>query len=520
MATDDRMLDGARVSRPDDVGVRLSELHRRFRQNVSDAAVAWSKQVEDEASLAGMTAGARTAARDRARASGLRGALLGLDEASYEAVLRHADDRALRKELYEAYETRASDRGPQAGRYDNGPVVDEILESRHQRSRGLGFANYAEAALQTRMVASTEEVDHFLIDLNRKARPRAESELAEVWRFARSEGAPKEFRPWDLPYWSEKFRQQEVGDLDEDWREYLSASDAIGGMVALAARLYGIRFDRVDLGRGPGGLSTTFRLYDADGGAMGTLDVHSPAPRLTHRELRSVFREFGRGVQRLFALERGVAALEADVADLPGRVMERWCCDATALASFARHHETGAAPPGALVAKTEAEGSFLAGLTTTARLEVAMFDLRLHRDYVPGGRSSSLRSQVLDALAQVRREVSVLPPPPWNRLPSHSVEIFGGDSDVGCYGPIWADVLSADLFEALEESGFAPEAGHRLGRMLTQLGSRPAMALYVEFCGRKPRLDAWLRRKALASTSDPQPPAEILRSSSVSVGTG
>jgi oligopeptidase A len=503
MAMDDPMPDGARVSRPDDVGVRLSELQRRFRQNVSEATLAWSKHVEDDASLAGMSAGARTAACDRARAAGLRGSLLGLDAATYEAVLRHADDRALRKELYEAYVTRASDRGPLAGRYDNGPLIDEIVALRHQRSRGLGFANYAEAALHKSMVASAEEADHFLIDLNRKARPRAESELAEVWRFARSQGAPKEFRPWDLPYWCEKLRRQELGDLDEEWRDYLSASDAVGGLVALATRLFGVRFDHVDIRPGSAAVST-FRLYDADGGAMQTLEVHPPAPRLTHAELRCLFREFGRDMQRLFALEAGGAALEADVADLPGRVMERWCYDAPTLASFARHCETGATPPGALVARTEAERRFLAGLTTTARLEVAIFDLRLHRDYVPEGRSSSLRSQVLDALAQVRREVSVLPPPPWNRLPSHCVDIFGGDGAIRCYGPIWEDVLSADLFGAFEEGGSAEETGHRLWRMLTQLGSRPAMTLYAEFRGRRPRLDAWLRRTGLASP-DPQP---------------
>jgi Zn-dependent oligopeptidase len=316
MVMEDLMLDGSRLSRPDDAAVRLSELHRRFRQNVSDAELGWSKYVEDETSLAGMTADQKAAAGDTALGAGLRGFLLGLDAASYDAVLRHADDRALRKELYEAYVTRASDRGPLAGRYDNGPVIDEILALRHQRSRGLGFANHAEAALRARMIDSAEEVDHFLIDLNRRARPRAESELAEVWRFARSQGAPKEFRPWDLPYWSEKLR---------------------------------------------------------------------------------------------------------------------------------RHLETGAAPPNALVVHTGAEGGFLAGLEASARLELALFDLRLHRDYVPEVRSSPLRSQVLDALAQVRREVSVLPPPPWNRMPSHFVGMFGGDDAFGWYGSIQADVLRGEF---------------------------------------------------------------------------
>jgi Zn-dependent oligopeptidase len=305
MATDDPTVDGVRVSRPDDVGVRLSELQGRFRRNVSSATRAWTKHVADEAVLAGMTADEKAAARERARTGGLGGFTVSLDAASYEAVVRHANDRSLRKEVYEAHVTRASDRGPLAGHYDNGPVIDEILALRYELSRGLGFVNYAEAALRTNGLSSTEEVDHFLIDLNRRTRPRAQSELEEVWRFARSQGAPKEFRPWDLPYWSDKLRQSQLGTV-----------------------------------------------------------------------------------------------------------------------------------------RAEADGGVPAGLATAEQIELALFDLRLHRDYVPEGRSSSLRSQVLDTLAQVRREVSVLPPPPWNRTPNHLVDVFGGDDAVHAYASVWGAVLS------------------------------------------------------------------------------
>jgi Zn-dependent oligopeptidase len=261
---------------------RLAALEALFRRNVTEASRAWSKHIADEALVTGLSAGEMAAARENARARDREGLLLTLEAPGYDAILLHADDRSLRKELYEVHETRSSDRGPAAHRFDNGPVIDEILEVRHTRAIRRGFANHAELALERERFASTEELEHFLIDLRIKARPRAQCELEDVWRFARSQGAPKEFRPWDLPYWSEKLQ------------------------------------------------------------------------------------------------------------------------------------------------RTRAEPDFQWGLRTTARLERAFFDLRVHRDYVPVALTSPLRSQVLDTLAQVRREVSVLPPPPWNRAASSFVDVFGG----------------------------------------------------------------------------------------------
>ncbi len=462
----DTPVERARESRAEHVERRLSELYATFRENVCAATRGWTRHGS-------------------------------LDAAGYEAALVRADDRSARKEIYETYVTRASDRGPLAGHHDNASVIDEILALRHERSRGLGFATSADAALRGRLLASTDDVEHFLIELNHGVRPRAQSELTELWQLARSEGAPKEFRPWDVPYWAERRRQLAFGTLDEAWRAHLAASDVVAGAVGLAARIYGMRFERVEQGPSTGPWS--FHVRGADGEAIGALEVSPPAPRLTHREARAVFRRFGEDLQRLLAQRHGTAGFEAELARVPGKLMDRWCYEGAALASFARHAETGAAPPDALVARTRDEDSFLVGLETTARLEVALFDLRVHRDYVPADRASTLRSQVFDTLAQVRREVSVLLPPPWNRMPDQLVEVFGAEGGVSAFEGIVGDVVAEDLFAAFEESGDVEGTGRRLFAMWTQLGVRPATDLYREFRGRGPRSETWLRRKGLAA---------------------
>jgi oligopeptidase A len=519
---------------------RLSELGAKFQENVIDSVKAWKKHVVDEARLHGMTAHGKALSRERAQAAGLEGFLLTIDLPGYDAVSRYAGDRELRRELYEAFTTRASDRGPLAGRFDNGPLVEETLALRYELARLLDYRSYAEVSLQTKMASSPDEAELFLLDLNRRVRPTALAELEELRAFAKQRDGVADLQPWDLSYYAEKLKEERLGFSDDDVRPYFALDRVVRGMFGLVERLYGLRIeqDRAAATWHPD--VTAYRLRGEDGAYVGMffLDpfarrdkregawmdecvvrrrthgaVQHPAAYLvcnfapplsgqpsllTHREVVTLFHEFGHGLHHLLTkvddlAASGIRGVEGDAVELPSQFMENWCYDGPTLASFARHVESGEPLPAHLLEKLRKNRSFHAGLATVRQLEFGLFDLRIHR-----GEPLSI-ARVLDVLSEVRREVSVLEAPEYSRLPSSFSHIFAGGYAAGYYGYKWAEVLSADAFAAFEETAFAPETGRRFrDAILARGGSADAMSLYVGFRGRKPTIDALLRHSGLA----------------------
>jgi oligopeptidase A len=534
--------------------LRLSELQAKFEEHVLDATQAWTLHVTDEARLAGMTVSGKAQAAERARARQLEGWLLTLDFPSYDAVLTYADDRALRAQLYEAYATRASDQGPHAGRHDNTPLIAEILALRHEQAGLLGFRSFADYSLATKMAESPAEVERFLLELAGRARARARAELDELRAYAAKLGGPAELQPWDVAYYAEKLKQDALGLSDDELRPFFPAPQVIGGLLALAERLYGVRFAPAP------GLAvwhpdvTTYALQDAQGhtfahfyldayarenkrggawmdecrirrrsaeqlqqpAAFLTCNFAPPLPGqpalLTHEEVLTLFHEFGHGLQHLLtrvdvAAVAGIHGVEWDAVELPSQLMENWCYDRDTLRSFARHWQTGAPLPDELLGRLQASRVFHSGLATVRQLEFALFDLRLHRDYASahGSRPAGAEGAqfMFETLARVREEVSVLTPPAWHRFPHSFSHVFAGGYAAGYYSYKWAEVLSADVFSAFQEEGLAnPAVAHRFrDTVLAQGGSRPAMELFVEFRGRKPRLEPLLKQHGLVESA-------------------
>ena len=271
-------LDDERRARFRAIALRLSELQAKFQENVLDAVQAYGKHVVDADELAGMTEQGLAGARAKAASKGLDGFRLTLDFPSYDAVVTYAHNRTLRRELYEAYATRASDQGPLAGRFDNGPAMDEILSLRREQAELLGFRDYAEMSLATKMAESPADVEQFLLDLNGRARPRAVSELLELAAFARDRDGITNLESWDLPYYAEKLRQQKLGFSGEELRPYFQAPEVIRGMFALVEKIYGIRIEQV----------TTTPTWHAD---VTTYAVHDArdARRTSEREIAGFF---------------------------------------------------------------------------------------------------------------------------------------------------------------------------------------------------------------------------------------
>ncbi|HXN31613.1 MAG TPA: M3 family metallopeptidase [Polyangiaceae bacterium] len=525
-----------------EMALRLSELASKFEENVIDSVQAWSKHVTDEPLLSGMTEQGKAAARARAASKNLEGFRLTLDFPGYDAVISYADNRDLRRELYEAYGTRASDQGPLAGKFDNTALMDEILALRHEQARLLGMPSYAEMSLATKMAGSPDEIERFLLDLLARARPRAQAELAELKAFAKRLGGLDDLRPWDVPYYSEKLRQEKLGFSEDELRPYFPAARAISGMFALVEKLYGVAIEKTE------GIPTwhsdvtTYALREADGTPIGVfyLDpytredkrggawmdeclgrrrtrsgVQHPAAYLTcnfapplsgqpalltHDELLTLFHEFGHGLHHLLtrvdeASVSGIRGVAWDAIELPSQFMENWCYHGETLRGFARHFQTDEPLPSPLLEKVRAGRAFQAGLATLRQIEFALFDLRLHRNYDPAA-----GARVLETLNQVRGEVSVFPPPAWNRMPNSFTHVFAGGYAAGYYSYKWAEVLSADAFAAFEESHFAQETGRRFrDSVLAKGGSREAMDLFVDFRGRRPSIDALLRYTGLAA---------------------
>jgi oligopeptidase A len=523
--------------------LRLSELQAKFEENLLDATQGWTLHLTDPARLAGMTASGKAQAAERARAKQLGGWLVTLDFPSYDAVMTYADDRALRAQVYEAYATRASDQGPQAGTRDNGALIAEILALRHEQAGLLGFRNFAEYSLATKMAESPAEVERFLLELGAKARRRAQRELDELRAYAQTLGGPADLQPWDLAYYAEKLKHQALGLSDEELRPYFPAPQVIEGLLALAARLYGVSFaPAADIATWHPDV-TTYEVKDAQGrgfahfyldpyarehkrggawmdecrsrrhaatgvqqpAAFLTCNFAPPLPGqpalLTHDEVLTLFHEFGHGLHHLLtrvdvAAVAGIHGVEWDAVELPSQFMENWCYERDTLRSFARHWRHGVELPERLLTRLRASRVFHSGLATVRQIEFALFDLRLHRDY-----DAAAGPRVLEVLARVRDEVSVLRPPEWHRFPHGFSHVFAGGYAAGYYSYKWAEVLSADAFSAFEEEGLAnPDVARRFrDTVLAQGGSRPAMELFVEFRGRKPEIGALLRQSGLAA---------------------
>ncbi|PMG23597.1 oligopeptidase A [Vibrio splendidus] len=525
-----------------EISKRQSELGSQFSNNVLDATMGWSKQVTDVAELAGMPESALAAAQAAAEAKELEGYLLTLDIPSYLPVMTYCDNQALRKELYEAYVTRASDRGPNAGKWDNTEIITEQLKLRHEIARMLGFSTYSEKSLSTKMAETPDQVLSFLNDLAVKAKPQGEREVEELRQFAEKEFGVSELNLWDIAYYSEKQKQNLFEISDEELRPYFPESNAVSGLFEVLNRVFGMSvteregvdtwhdsvrffdiFDAIGTLRGSFYLDLYAREHKRGGAWMDdcrgrritqsgelqtpvaylTCNFNKPVgnkPALfTHDEVVTLFHEFGHGIHHMLTqvdagAVSGINGVPWDAVELPSQFLENWCWEEEALSFISGHFETGEALPKEMLEKMLAAKNFQSAMFILRQLELGLFDFTLHTEYDP-----EVGARVLETLADVKSKVSVLPSLDWNRF-SHSFgHIFAGGYSAGYYSYLWAEVLSADAFSAFEEEGiFNTETGNRfLNNILEMGGSEEPMELFKRFRGREPQIDAMLRHAGI-----------------------
>ncbi|MFA0324323.1 oligopeptidase A [Vibrio splendidus] len=525
-----------------EISKRQSELGSQFSNNVLDATMGWSKQITDVAELAGMPESALAAAQAAAEAKEQEGYLLTLDIPSYLPVMTYCDNQELRKELYEAYVTRASDRGPNAGKWDNTEIITEQLKLRHEIARMLGFSTYSEKSLSTKMAETPDQVLGFLNDLAVKAKPQGEREVEELRQFAEKEFGVSELNLWDIAYYSEKQKQNLFEISDEELRPYFPESNAVSGLFEVLNRVFGMSvteregvdtwhdsvrffdiFDATGTLRGSFYLDLYAREHKRGGAWMDDCrgrritqsgDLQTPVAYLTcnfnkpvgdkpalftHDEVVTLFHEFGHGIHHMLTqvdagAVSGINGVPWDAVELPSQFLENWCWEEEALSFISGHFETGEALPKEMLEKMLAAKNFQSAMFILRQLELGLFDFTLHTEYDP-----EVGARVLETLADVKSKVSVLPSLDWNRF-SHSFgHIFAGGYSAGYYSYLWAEVLSADAFSAFEEEGiFNTETGNRfLNNILEMGGSEEPMELFKRFRGREPQIDAMLHHAGI-----------------------
>ncbi len=543
----DFRLAGITLSRADkarygELRKRLSELGSKFGENVLDATNAWSKLLQAD-DLAGLPDSALASARQAAERAGKDGYLISLEFPSLHPVLTYCDNRALREEVYTANSTRASDQGPHAGQWDNSAIITELLDLRLELAQLLGFTDYSELSLATKMAESPTSVLDFLQQLASRSRPQAQREWQELEDYARNELDLESLQAWDVSYAAEKLREQRYRISQEDVRPYLPLDRVLSGLFEVVKRLYGVTVREVAAFDSYHPDARLFELLDGDQIiARFYLDLHARADKrggawmgncrvrrlradqvqlptaylvcnfsppvgdqpalLSHTELVTLFHEFGHGLHHMLtrqtvAAVSGINGVPWDAVELPSQFLENWCWEPEALVFISGHVETGEPLPRQLLDRLLAARNFQSAMMMVRQLEFALFDFRLHREW-SGGDAAGVQA-VLD---EVRNQVAVVMPPAHNRFQHSFSHIFAGGYAAGYYSYKWAEVLSADAFSRFEEEGvFNAAAGADFRRHILEMGgSREPLQLFADFRGREPDIAPLLRHSGIVDS--------------------
>jgi len=543
-------LKGAERERYAEISDAQAQASQKFSENVLDSVDQWSLHVTDSNRLKGIPPDVQQAARSAAQADGLAGWKLVLKMPCYLPVMQHAQDRALRQEMYRAYATIASEQGQPE--LDNSKLIEQLLSLRAEEARLLGYDSFASLRLETRMADDAAQVLDFLRELAGKAKPFALKDLAQLRDFAYERLGMAELEPWDIAYVSERLREERYAYSEEEIRQYFTEPQVLDGLFHVINRLYGVTMRRIQAPVWHKD-AQALEVLDADGQSLGVLyiDLYArqgkqggawvdsersrrrsaaglqlpvayltcnfSAPQdgkpalLSHDDVITLFHESGHALHALLSRidDPGAAAfasVEWDAIELPSQFMENFCWEWPVVRSLSAHVDSGESIPRALFDKLLAARNFQSGMQMLRQVEFSLFDMIIHH------RADGLSiAEVLRILGDVRKEVAVLFPPEWHRFPHNFSHLFAGGYGAGYYSYKWAEVLSADAYAAFEESGAPGSDGERdtldaatgarfLDEILAVGGARPAAESFKAFRGRDPSMDALLRHSGLAES--------------------
>lgn len=517
----------------------LSTLTNQFENHLLDSTQAWKKIVTDEVEIAGIPENQLKEAMALAKSQDKEGWCFSLEPPVYQAIMTYADNRALREEVYQAYVTRASNISPSGERWDNTQIMHEILKRRHEEAVLLGYANYAELSLATKMADSPQHVFDFLHDLIQKVKPQAHKDFEKLQAFAKQHLHLEKLFPWDIAYASEKMREREYAVSQNALRPYLPHLTVLNGLFSIANKLYGIRFEKIKSIETWHPDVLFFAVYDENDDVRGFvyLDLFARATKrggawmddcltrqrladgtlqkpvayltcnftkptepnkealLSHDEVITLFHEFGHTLHHILTLVEeasasGITGVEWDAVELPSQFFENWCWEKEAIPLFSSHIKTQKSIPPKMIDKLLHAKNFQSAMYLARQLEFTLFDFRIHSEFSP-----EKGDCIQETLNEVRKLISVVPIASYNRFQHGFSHIFAGGYAAGYYSYLWAEVLSSDAFTAFEENGiFDEKTGRKFLHTILETGStRPIMDSFIDFRGRKPSIDALLR---------------------------
>lgn len=525
----------------------LSALSNQFENNVLDATQGFSILVSKEEAerLRGIPEHAVHTAREKAEEGQEEGWCFTLDFPSYAAVITYADDRNLRETIYKAYITRASDQGPNANRWDNTHVIQDLLKLRKEKANLLGFSNYAELSLATKMAKSSAEVSDFLNDLCIKSFEQAKQEFNELKDFSAQSLGIHDLQPWDMAYCSEKKKVSSYQISKEDLRPYFPQEKVMAGLFEILKRLYGMSvkeikgvdswhpdvkcyflYDEKSKLRGAIYVDLYARLNKRDGAWMDSFQTRRKLPNgelqhpiasltcnfakptsekqatLSHDEVETLFHEFGHCLHHILTQvdyyhAAGINGVEWDAVELPSQFFENWCWEKEALDLLTEHWATKEPLPNELFQKMIAAKNFQSALAMMRQLEFSCFDFKIHEEFKPN--STKFASKII---SEVRQQTRVVPTMDNDRFQNTFSHIFAGGYAAGYYSYKWAEVLSSDAFSRFEEEGLFNEKTGRdfLHSILEVGGSKNAAQAFQTFRGRLPQVEALLRHNGIKTT--------------------
>ena len=521
---------------------KLSELTSRFSNNVLDATHGYTLHVTELEKLKGLPEGALKLAKNEAENRKLDGYVFTLEMPSYLPFLTYCENRELRHEIYVAYNTRSSEIGPNAGKWDNAPIMEEILKLRHELAKLLGFKSYAHLSLATKMADAPETVVEFLKDLAHKSHKQGLKEVEDLRQYAKSQGLD-ELQPWDMAFYSEKLRQEKYSYSEEELRPYFPENVVIKGMFECAHRLYGISLKErlgvdvwndavkcfdvyedkfgsrigslfMDLYARPGKNGGAWmdecltRRYRADGALQlpvaylicnFTRPVNGKYSELTHDEVVTMFHEFGHTLNQLLTKidisdVSGINGVPWDAVELPSQFNENFAWQEEVLKFLSSHVKTHEPLPKEKLDAVLKAKNFESAMAMLRQIEFALFDFRIHLEYDP-----SLGGRIFEILNEVKKEVAVVPNFIDSRFPNNFTHIFSGGYAAGYYSYKWAEVLAADAFSLFEEKGiFNKSVGKSFEELILACGgASDPMKNFEDFRGRKPSVDALLKQSGI-----------------------
>lgn len=548
-------LEGKAKERFNEIQQELSKLSTNFSNNLLDATKAFKKLVTEKSEVDGLPSSALGLAAQQAVKEGHEDAtpesgpwLFTLDMPSLIPVLTHAKNRALREELYKANITRAS-----SGEVDNTPLINRILELRAEKSKLLGYPNFAEVSMVSKM-ATFDQAEELLEKLRAASYDAAVEDLKDIETFAAEQGFAEKLMHWDVTFWAERLKESKYAISDEELRPYFALPSVLDGLFKLAKRLFDVDIEAAD-GMVPvwdkdvrffavkkaGKTKAYFYLdpysrpAEKRGGAWmdevcgqsklfatGSDNVRLPVAHMvcnqsppvgdkpslmTFREVETLFHEFGHASQHMLTEETeglcaGIRNIAWDAVELPSQFMENWCYERQTLFGFAKHHETGEALPEDLYRRMLAAKNYRSGSMTLRQVHFAKTDLELHSRYTPGGEET-----IFDRERKVAKNTTVMAPLPEDAFLCGFGHIFAGGYSAAYYSYKFAEVLSADAYAAFEEVGLENESAiQETGRrfrdtVLGMGGGKSPGDVFKAFRGRDPSAEALLRHSGLVPAS-------------------